>query len=72
MWNKYLVYATALAIEDPVLKAMKQYIPKEQLETSDVYMFNYYGGYALLNSSLEVGMTTINLKLSETGLGGVV
>jgi uncharacterized membrane protein len=68
MWNKYLVYATALGVEDLVRKAMEQNIPKEQLETSDVYMFNYYGGYDILKSLLDIGMTTINLNISETRL----
>jgi uncharacterized membrane protein len=72
IWNKYLIYATALGIEEPVLKAMEQYIPKEQLENSDVYMFNYYGGYDLLKRSIDVGMHTINFSIRETGFGGVV
>ena len=33
IWNKYLIYATALGIEEPVLKAMELNVPKEQLET---------------------------------------
>jgi uncharacterized membrane protein len=68
IWNKYLIYATALGIEEPVLKAMELNVPKEQLKTSEVYMFNYYGGYKLLKSSLDVGMTTINQNIRETRL----
>ncbi len=68
MWNKYLVYAMALGIEDPILKAMELNIPKEQLETSDVYMFHHYGGYKILKASLEMGMTTINQNIRETRL----
>ena len=68
IWNKYLIYATALGIEEPVLKAMELNVPKEQLKTSEVYMFNYYGGYKLLKSSVEIGMTTINLNIRETRL----
>ena len=58
IWNKYLVYATALGAADAVRKAMELYLPKEQLETSDIYMFHYYGGYALLASSFNTGMST--------------
>jgi uncharacterized membrane protein len=68
MWNKYLVYAMALGIEDPVLKAMELNVPKDQLETSKVYMFHHYGGYKILKASLEMGMTTINQNISETRL----
>lgn len=58
IWNKYLVYATALGAADAVKKAMELYLPKDQLEGSDIYMFHYYGGYAILASSFDTGMST--------------
>jgi uncharacterized membrane protein len=58
VWNKYLVYATALGVADAVRKAMELYVPQEQLEGSDMYMFHYYGGYALLNESIDTGYAT--------------
>jgi uncharacterized membrane protein len=57
IWNKYLVYATALGAADTVKKAMELYLPKDQLNRSDIYLFHYYGGYALLASSFDSGMS---------------
>jgi len=52
IWNKYLVYATALGAADAVRKAMEFHLPQEQLNDSDIYMFNYYGGSALLSEAV--------------------
>ena len=56
IWNKYLVYATALGAADAVKKAMELYVPNEQLETSDIYMFHYLGGNMLLTSAFNIGI----------------
>lgn len=62
IWNKYLVYATALGVADTVRKAMELYIPQDQLEGSDMYMFHYYGGNNLFSNSLVLGfIKKINL-----------
>ena len=45
--------------------AMELYVSSDQLEGSDIYMFHYYGGYALLSSSLDTGITT-----ASAGSGG--
>ncbi|MDO5837041.1 MAG: DUF2207 domain-containing protein, partial [Methanobacterium sp.] len=58
VWNKYLVYATALGVADQVRKSMGMTLPKDQLENNDLYIFHYYGGYAILSSSLSTGMST--------------
>ena len=58
VWNKYLVYATALGVADAVRKSMEMYLPDEQLAQSDIFLFHYYGGYWLLSSSLDAGMST--------------
>lgn len=72
IWNKYLVYATALGAADAVKKAMELYLPKDQRESSDIYMFHYYGGYALLSSSFDSGMSTASSSSSGGGdFGGV-
>lgn len=60
IWNKYLVYATALGAADAVRKAMELYLPKDQLDSSDIYLFHYYGGYALLSSSFDSGMSDVS------------
>ena len=56
IWNKYLVYATALGAADTVKKAMELNVPTEQLETSQIYMFHYYGGNLLLASAFDMGI----------------
>ena len=56
IWNKYLVYATALGAADAVKKAMELSVPGEQLETSDIYMFHYFGGDLLLASAFNMGV----------------
>ena len=65
IWNKYLVYATALGAADAVRKAMELYLPQDQLNMSDTYMFHYYGGYLLLDSAFDTGMST-----ASAGSGG--
>ena len=69
VWNNFLVYATALGVADKVRKSMGMTLPKEQLDQSDIYLFHYYGGYALLSSSLSTGMSTATQ--GEGGGGGV-
>lgn len=71
IWNKYLVYATALGVADAVRKAMELYLPRDQLESSDAYMFHYYGGYALLMTSFDSGMTTASAANGGGDFGGV-
>ena len=70
IWNKYLVYATALGAADAVRKAMELYLPKEQLDGSDIYLFHYYGGYFLLTNAFDTGINTASAS-SGDGFGGV-
>ncbi|MDD1774114.1 MAG: DUF2207 domain-containing protein [Methanobacterium sp.] len=73
IWNKYLVYATALGVADKVRKAMELYLPRDELEGSNIYLFHYYGGYVFLSSTLNAGMTTANAGngAGAGGFGGV-
>lgn len=72
IWNKYLVYATALGVADAVRKAMELYLPRDQLEGSDIYLFHYYGGYYLLAHSFDTGMTIASAGNGSGGdFGGV-
>lgn len=73
IWNKYLVYATALGVADAVRKAMELSLPHEELEDSEIYMFHHYGGYVLLADSLDTGMTTASAADGSDGgdFGGV-
>ncbi len=68
IWNKYLVYATALGVADKVLKSMEISIPEEQIKQSNIYLFHYYGGYTTLSSCLSTGMSTSSS--SDVGVGG--
>lgn len=70
IWNKYLVYATALGAADAVRKAMEINVPKDELDSSNLYMFHYYGGYLLLNSAFDTGMSTASAS-SGGDFGGV-
>lgn len=36
IWNKYLVYATALGVAKAVLKVMEKSLPKDQIESSEI------------------------------------
>jgi uncharacterized membrane protein len=73
IWNKYLVYATALGAADAVKKAMELYVPKEELDGSDIYLFHYYGGYLLLTSAFDTGISTASASSGGDfgGVGGV-
>ena len=73
IWNKYLVYATALGVAEAVRKAMELSLPQDQLEGSNIYMFHYYGGYIFLANTLDTGMATANAGdgAGAGGFGGV-
>ena len=70
IWNKYLVYATALGAADAVRKAMELSVPKDELQGSDIYMFHYYGGYLLLSNAFDTGISTASAS-SGGDFGGV-
>jgi len=46
---------------------MKIQVPKEELETNDMYIFHDYGGYGLLSGALSTGMITADIAESDTG-----
>lgn len=62
IWNKYLVYATALGVAQTVRKAMESYLPKESLQESDIYMFHYIGGYNIMSNALALGFETASIQ----------
>ncbi|HML04415.1 MAG TPA: DUF2207 domain-containing protein, partial [Methanobacterium sp.] len=51
IWNKYLVYATALGAAKGVKKAMELSIPQKQLKENDVYI--YHSESETFGSSME-------------------
>lgn len=70
VWNQFLVYATALGVADKVEKSMKMSLPKEDLDQNNLYNFHYYGGSAILLSSLNTGMSTATEGEGNDGFGG--
>ena len=58
IWNKYLVYATAFGVAKEVQKAMEINVYSNgNYYDNDVYMFHYYGGYSVMSSAFNTGMT---------------
>jgi uncharacterized membrane protein len=53
IWNRYLVYATALGAADGVKKAMEITLPKSVLSGSDLYMYHYFSPTSLLNEAIK-------------------
>jgi uncharacterized membrane protein len=70
IWDKYLVYATALGIADDVRKSMEMALPEDKLARSDLYMFHYYGGYTVLSAGLAAGMKA-SMSGGAGGAGGI-
>ena len=75
IWNKYLVYATALGVADEVYKAMKMEVysgSDDYYRTNDLYMFYYLGGHRFINDSFNTASSTISAadNSSVGGIGG--
>ncbi|SDA66552.1 DUF2207 domain-containing protein [Methanobrevibacter millerae] len=74
IWNKYLVYGTALGVADEVYKAMKLHVPKihdDDYYYGDLYWFHSYAGLSMLNSAFNDGISAANPSSSGGGFGGV-
>ena len=76
IWNKYLVYATALGVADQVYKAMKMHVygglNDPNYTTNDLFMFYYLGGHNHINSSFSTASSTISAANNDSigGIGG--
>ena len=75
IWNKYLVYATALGVADEVYKAMKMNVYNglndPYYTSNDLFMFYYLGGYHHIDSSFSTASSTISsANDSVGGVGG--
>ena len=76
IWNKYLVYATALGVADQVYKAMKLHVygglDNPNYTTNDLFMFYYLGGYNHIDSSFATASSTISAANNDSigGIGG--
>lgn len=70
IWNKYLVYATALGVADEVRDIMDDNLP-EEFRNSNIYVFHSHGGYHQMSYALNSGMTTaIQANSGPGGAGG--
>lgn len=73
IWNKYLVYATALGVADEVYKAMKIHVygglDDPYYTSNDLFMFYYLGGYHHIGSSFSTASSTISA--SNDSVGGI-
>lgn len=57
VWNRYLVYATALGSADGVKKAMELSLPECTLSETDLYMLHYYDSpMALLKNTIDTAL----------------
>ena len=76
IWNKYLVYATALGVADKVYKAMKMNVydglNDSSYTTNDLFMFYYLGGHNHISSSFSTASSTISSANNDSigGIGG--
>ena len=74
VWNKYLVYGTALGVADEVYKSMKLNEPRvhdDDYYYSDLYIFHSYSGLIMLDSAFNNGVSAANPSSDGGGFGGV-
>ena len=74
IWNKYLVYGTALGVADEVYESMKLYEPsvhEDDYYYSDLYRFHSYSGLIMLNSAFNDGVSAANPSSDGGGFGGI-
>ena len=74
VWNKYLVYGTALGVADEVYKSMKLHEPNisdDDYYYGDLYWFHSYAGLAMLDSAFNDGISAANPSSDGGGFGGI-
>jgi uncharacterized membrane protein len=73
IWNKYLVYGTALGVAKNVSKAMNAIAYSESGDNylqNDVFMFSYYGGINILETAIIAGMNNVDTTDIIGDIGG--
>lgn len=70
IWNKYLVYATALGVAKEVKESMEKLLPEGELYQSSTYEFYHYGGYDALTTVMTSTMYTSSSGGGSSGGGG--
>ena len=73
IWNKYLVYGTALGVADKVYDAMKLHKPNayDDYYYGDLYVFHSYSGLIMLNSAFNDGISAANPSSDGGGFGDI-
>ena len=74
IWNKYLVYGTALGVADEVYESMKLYKPEvyeDDYYYGDLYRFHSYSGLIMLNSAFNTGVSAANPSSDGGGFGDI-
>ena len=70
IWNKYLVYGSALGVADKVYKAMKLHVPNIHEYDDGLYMYHYYGGYYMMHHAFDTGVSAANPSSDSGSFGG--
>lgn len=70
IWNKYLVYGSALGVADEVYKSMKLHVPNIHEYDDGLYMYHYYGGYYMMHHAFDTGVSAANPSSDSSGFGG--
>ena len=70
IWNKYLVYGTALGVAEEVYESMKLHVPNIHEYDDGLYMYHYYGGYYLMHDAFSTGESAANPSSDSSGFGG--
>ena len=74
VWNKYLVYGTALGVADKVYESMKLHEPRvadDDYYYGDLYMFHSYSGLIMLESAFNNGISAANPSSDGGGFGDI-
>ncbi len=74
VWNKYLVYGTALGVADKVYESMKLHEPSvhdDDYYYGDLYRFHSYSGLMMLNSAFNTGVSAANPSSDGGGIGSI-
>ena len=70
VWNKYLVYGTALGVADSVYEAMKLQVPNISEYDDSVFMYHHYGGYYMMHHAFSTGQSAANPSSDSGSFGG--
>ncbi len=70
IWNKYLIYGSALGVADNVYKSMKMHVPNIHEYDDSLYMYHSYGGYYMMHHAFMSGQEAANPSSDSGSFGG--